>query len=443
MSGADSGARSATAAGTSGATGTGTAVRPPGTPAGAPGADGSRPPDLLYSEIEEDLRSSVRALLTERSPWQAVLARTEQHETTDVTLWRALAAELGCAGLPVPEADGGAGASFRETAVVMEELGRAVAPVPFLGCAVLATAALLACDEHELLSRQASGEVTAALAIPLSASPWRPAAPPVRAEPVRAEQDGAGPERAELTGTVTGVADALAADVLLVPADAGLYAIPAGTETPGGPAGGSADGSGDGSADGAGAGESVSRTAVTSLDMTRQLCDITLRSAPGRRIASGEAATRAVGSALRAGAAMLASEQLGLAQRSLEMTVEYVKERHQFGRPVGSFQALKHRLSDQWASVAGARAAARYAADCVAAGDPDTDVAVAVAQAYCSEAAVSAAEECVQLHGGIGFTWEHPAHLYLKRAKSAALALGTADQHRAALAALAGLPPPE
>jgi alkylation response protein AidB-like acyl-CoA dehydrogenase len=435
MSGADSsGARSATADGTSGATGTGTAVRPPGTPAGGPGADGSRTPDLLYSEIEEDLRSSVRALLTERSPWQAVLARTEQDETTDVTLWRALAAEMGCAGLPVPEADGGAGASFRETAVVMEELGRAVAPVPFLGSAVLATAALLACDEHEMLSRLAGGEVTAALVIPLSASPWRPAAPPVRAEPVRAEQDGAGPERAELTGTVTGVADALAADVLLVPADGALYAIPAGTETPGGSA--------DGSADGAGAGGSVSRTAVTSLDMTRQLCDITFRSAPGRRIASGEEATLAVGSALRAGAAMLASEQLGLAQRSLEMTVEYVKERHQFGRPVGSFQALKHRLSDQWASVAGARAAARYAADCVAAGDPDTDVAVAVAQAYCSEAAVSAAEECVQLHGGIGFTWEHPAHLYLKRAKSAALALGTADQHRAALAEFVDLPPP-
>jgi alkylation response protein AidB-like acyl-CoA dehydrogenase len=407
--------------------------------AGAP--EGPAGADLLYSEIEEDLRSSVRALLAERSPWHAVLARTEQDETTDLKLWRALAAELGCAGLPVPEADGGAGASFRETAVVMEELGRAVAPVPFLGSAVLATAALMECDEHELLSALAAGERIAALAVPLSAPPgWRPAQPaqagpaqagpaqagpaqagPAQAGPVLAEQDGADPDRAVLTGSVTSVADALAADVLLVPAGGTLYAVPTTADTAGG---------------------SVARAAVTSLDMTRQLCDISFRAAPGRRVASGDTAERAVAAALCTGAAMLASEQLGLAQRCLEMTVEYVQERHQFGRPVGSFQALKHRLADQWASVTGTRAAARYAADCVATGDPDTPVAVAVAQAYCSGAAVSAAEECVQMHGGIGFTWEHPAHLYLKRAKSTSLAFGTPDRHRAALAGLTGLPAP-
>ena len=406
--------------------------------------DGAGAPDLLYSEIEEDLRSSVRALLAERSPWQAVLARTEQDETTDLKLWRALAAELGCAGLPVPEALGGAGASFRETAVVMEELGRAVAPVPFLGSAVMATAALLACGEHELLPALAAGERTAALAVPLPVPPGQH--PP---EPVRADAGGDEPDRAELTGAVTSVADALAADVLLVPAGGALYAVPAGADAdgiadgvPDGVPDGVADGVPDGVADGVADGGPVSRTPVTSLDMTRQLCDITFRSAPGRRIATGQAAAGAVGAALRTGAAMLASEQLGLAQRCLEMTVEYVRERHQFGRPVGSFQALKHRLADQWASVTGARAAARYAADCAATGDPDTAVAVAVAQAYCSEAATSAAEECVQMHGGIGFTWEHPAHLYLKRAKSDALALGTPDRHRAALAELAGLPPP-
>ena len=400
-------------------------IQEPAAGAAAGPADSGSAPDLLYSEIEEELRSSVRALLTERSPWQAVLARTEQDETTDLKLWRALASELGCAGLPVPEADDGAGASFRETAVVMEELGRAVAPVPFLGSAVLATAALLACGEHQLLSALAAGEQTAALAVPLSTPPGRPPAQSVQAEPVQAgpAREGRGPDPASaaLTGTVTSVADALTADVLLVPAGGGLYAVPAGTDTADGP---------------------VVRTAVTSLDMTRQLCDITFRSAPGRRIASGESAERAVVAALSTGAAMLASEQLGLAQWCLEMTVEYVQERRQFGRPVGSFQALKHRLADQWASVAGARAAARYAADCAATGDPDTAVAVAVAQAYCSDAAVSAAEECVQMHGGIGFTWEHPAHLYLKRAKSDALALGTPDRHRAALAKLISLPAP-
>jgi alkylation response protein AidB-like acyl-CoA dehydrogenase len=124
------------------------------------------------------------------------------------------------------------------------------------------------------------------------------------------------------------------------------------------------------------------------------------------------------------------------------MTVGYVKERRQFARPVGSFQAVKHRLADLWVEVAQARAASRYAAACLAAGDPDAQVAVAVAQAYCSEVAVHAAQECVQLHGGIGFTWEHPAHLLLKRAKADSLGFGTPGAHRTALASMVNLPAP-
>jgi len=181
---------------------------------------------------------------------------------------------------------------------------------------------------------------------------------------------------------------------------------------------------------------------VVSLDATRQLADVTLDNVPGRPLATGEDAARAVAAALTAGAGMLASEQFGVAERCLGMTVTYVKERHQFARPVGSFQALKHRLADVWVAVTQARAAARYAAACLAAGDPDTPVAVALAKAAAGDAAVLAAQECVQLHGGIGFTWEHPAHLLLKRAKSGSMALGTPDRHRAALAALVDLPPP-
>ena len=149
--------------------------------------------------------------------------------------------------------------------------------------------------------------------------------------------------------------------------------------------------------------------------------------------------------ALTAGAAVLAAEQVGLAQRCLDMTLGYVKERRQFARPVGSFQALKHRLADVWVAVSQARAASRYAAACLATGPgvhPDAKVAVAVAKAYCSETAVLAAQECVQMHGGIGFTWEHPAHLYLKRAKADSIAFGTPDAHRAALASLVNLPAP-
>jgi alkylation response protein AidB-like acyl-CoA dehydrogenase len=184
----------------------------------------------------------------------------------------------------------------------------------------------------------------------------------------------------------------------------------------------------------------VAKAPVVSLDMTRQLCDLSFDDAPAALIASGPAASAAVAAALAAGAGVLASEQVGLAQRCLDMTVAYVRDRYQFGRPVGSFQALKHRLADLWVTISQARAAARYAAACLAAGDPDAAVAVAVAKAYCSDAALAAAQECVQLHGGIGFTWEHPAHLYLKRAKADSIAFGTADAHRVALAALVDLP---
>jgi alkylation response protein AidB-like acyl-CoA dehydrogenase len=357
--------------------------------------------DLLYSDIEDELRSSVRSLLTDRAGWASVLAAVEADQPYDARLWTSLASDLGCAGLAVPEAQGGAGATWREAAVVLEELGRAVARVPFLGSAVMATATLLACADTELLRQVAAGTRSAALAVPFATAPGRSPAPTVKADAGR------------LTGAVTGVADALGADVLLVPASDGLYAAPA---------------------------ASLTRTRVISLDMTRPLCDVAMEDAPARRLAEGADATAALDAGLTAGAALLASEQLGVAEWCLQATVEYVRGRLQFARPVGSFQAVKHRLADVWVELTQARAVARYAADCLATGDPDTPVAAALAQAYCSTVAVHAAEECVQLHGGIGFTWEHPAHLYLKRAKSAAIALGTADRHRASLATLVNLP---
>lgn len=160
--------------------------------------------------------------------------------------------------------------------------------------------------------------------------------------------------------------------------------------------------------------------------------------AAGRRIGDAEPAVRR---ALRAGAGLLASEQLGLADWTLTETVRYLKERKQFNRPVGGFQALKHRLAQLWLEVVSLRAAARSAADALTTGD-DTDVAVAVAQAYAASVAVHAAEEAVQLHGGIGMTWEHPAHLYLKRAKADSIAYGTAGAHREALAELVDLRAP-
>lgn len=354
------------------------------------------------SGVEIELRDTVRSMLAQQSPPARVLARCEDGEPYDPKLWRILAVEMGLAGLAIPAQYGGGGAGLPEVAVVVEELGRSVAPVPYLGSAVVATTALLAVGDAELLASLAGGTVIAALAVPF-------ATPPGSAFPgVRAEED-------RLTGEVTGIADALGADVLLVPTAAGLYEVPA-----------AADG--------------VRRRPVVSLDLTRPLCDLVLDRAPGRLLAAAPAGAQAVDAALTAGAALLAAEQLGIGQWCLESTVEYVRSRHQFGRPVGSFQALKHRLADLWVALAQARAVAEHAAACAGTADPDTAVAVALAQAFCGPVAVQAAQECVQLHGGIGFTWEHPAHLYLKRAKSAAIAFGTADRHRLALAALVDLP---
>ncbi|WP_017622448.1 acyl-CoA dehydrogenase family protein [Nocardiopsis chromatogenes] len=378
--------------------------------------------DLLYGEVEEELRASVRALLADKSPAEAVLARVETDQVADGALAKELAG-LGAVGLPVPEEFGGAGATWREASVVAEELGRAVAPVPFLGSAVLATSALLevaalaekgstgveadTAAAPEALRSLASGDAWGSLAVPLATAPPSGAAFPavVRAEGGR------------LTGTVGGVVDALSADVLLVPAlgpgGSELYLVEA------------AD---------------ADVTALTTLDLTRPLADVGLDGAPGRLLASGEAAERAVARALRTGAALLAAEQLGAAEWALETTVAYLKTRTQFGRPVGSFQALKHRLADLWVSITQARAVVRAAADTAGQESEEARINASMAQAFVSGVAVKAAEEAVQLHGGIGFTWEHPAHLYLKRTKSAAIALGTADRHRALLAELVELP---
>jgi alkylation response protein AidB-like acyl-CoA dehydrogenase len=447
------------------------------------------PADLLYSETERDLAAALADLLGDRAAPADVIARTERPETCDTKLWRTVAAEIGIAGLLIPEALGGAGASYRELATAAEQFGAFAAPIPYLGSAAVATAALLSAARSAvadggrlgaaaggtapgasapggldaddpggfgsassgpaaalraaqlraaartpaggaassgtraapvspaagLLRQLADGSLTAVLAVTATTRPGAPF--PARAR-VSGRGDAAGAVR--LRGTIPAVVDALPADVLLVPADgvpSALYLVEA--TAPG-----------------------VHRTPLVSLDMTRQLCDITLDDAQARQVAVGEAAEAAVSAGLAAGGAILAAEQLGLAQRCLDLTVAYVQERRQFARQIGSFQAVKHRLADLWTSITLARAASRYAAACLADGDSDAPVAVALAKSACCEAAVTAAQECVQLHGGIGFTWEHPAHLYLKRAKAASVTFGTPGAHRAALADLVNLPSP-
>ncbi|MFJ8468015.1 acyl-CoA dehydrogenase family protein [Streptomyces swartbergensis] len=359
----------------------------------------SAQPDLLYSEEEEALRAAVRDLLADHCDAPGVIARVESDTPHNLALWKALTDGMGLAGLLVPEALDGQGATHREAAVVLEELGRAVAPVPYLTSAVVATEALLACGTDDLLTELASGTSIGTLAVALNVAPGA-------AYKVVQHENGL------LHGELTGIADAAVADVLLVPADDGsLYAVDvtAATITP-----------------------------QVSLDLTRPLATVTLDGVPGRLLGDAEPAVRR---ALRAGAGLLACEQLGLADWTLAETVRYLKDRKQFNRPVGGFQALKHRLAQLWLEVAGLRAAARNAADALSTGQ-DAGVAVTVAQAYAAPVAVHAAEEALQLHGGIGMTWEHPVHLYLKRAKADSIAFGTAGAHREALAGLADLQAP-
>ncbi|MGY3199518.1 acyl-CoA dehydrogenase family protein [Streptomyces sp. TE5632] len=359
-------------------------------------------PDLLYSEEEEALRAAVRDLLTDHCDAAGVISRAESDTPHDLALWKSLADGMGLAGLLVPEARGGQGATHREAAVVLEELGRAVAPVPYLTSAVVATEALLACAGGEdVLASLASARRIGALAVGLHTAPGA-------AFTTARVADGV------LHGELTGIADAAVADVLLVPADdGGLYAVEADAVT-------------------------VTIAGQTSLDLTRPVATVVLDGAPGRRLGDAEPAVRR---ALRAGAGLLASEQLGLAEWALTETVRYLKDRRQFNRPVGGFQALKHRLAQLWLEVVNLRAAARNAAAALSAGQ-DTEVAVAVAQAYAGQVAVHAAEEALQLHAGIGMTWEHPVHLYLKRAKADSIAYGTAGAHREALAELVDLRAP-
>ncbi|MFI8521763.1 acyl-CoA dehydrogenase family protein [Streptomyces sp. NPDC085481] len=352
-------------------------------------------PDLLYSETEDDLRAAVRGLIADRAGAQELLGRIEGESPYPPGLWDALAGGIGAAGLLVPEKQGGQGASHREAAVVLEELGRAVTPAPYLTSAVVATGTLLALGDGqgpaaELLAALASGGTVAVLAVPFATAP-------------------------AAAGPVPAVADAAVADVLLVPRADGLYAVAAADAV---------------------------ISPQSSLDLTRPLALVDASGAEGTRLADAGTARAAVRRGLLEGAGLLASEQLGIAEWCLEETVRHTRERHQFNRPVGSFQALKHRMAQLWLELVGARAAARAAADALATGAADAELTVAVAQAYCSKVAVHAAEECVQLHGGIGMTWEHPAHLALKRAKSAAIALGSAGRHQDVIAELVGLPAP-
>ncbi len=371
--------------------------------------------DFAFSDEQEELRRTVRAFLADTSPETEMRRLMETPEGFDRALWRRMGTELGLQGLAVPEEYGGAGYGPVEVGVVMEELGRALLCAPFLASAVLATTTLLRCDDEDarkrLLPGLASGELVGTLALTEDSARWD-------AEGVQlTARESAGSWL--LTGHKMFVLDGAAADVVLTVARTG-------------------EGIGVFWVDGDAAG--LTRESLPTMDPTRRQARLDYHDVPATRLrTSGGDGWDLVSEVLDRASVALAAEQVGVASRALDMAVEYAKVRHQFGRPIGSFQAVKHLLADVLLEVESARAAAHYAL--LAAENEDTDLpAVAsLAKAFCSDASLQATEQNIQVHGGIGFTWEHPAHLYLKRAKTSQLLFGDPAYHRELLARRIGM----
>ena len=378
--------------------------------------------DLQVTPEQEELRAALRRFFADTSPSAEVRRLMTTPEGYDPAVWARMADQLGLQALAVPERYGGAGFGVREVAVVMEEMGRALVCAPYLSSAVLSAAALAACGDedakHDLLPGIAAGTTLAALAW-MDTDDWAPEAVTMTAR--RA------PGGWTLDGSKHYVLDGHAADLLLVAARAPGDRM-TGDRTPDGrPALFAVDGSAPG----------LTRTTLTTLDQTRRLARLGFAATPARLLAAD--ALPVLRHALDVAAVALAAEQLGGAQRTLEMTVEYAKVRHQFGRPIGAFQAVKHRLADMYVQVESARSAVLDAAEAADERPADLPAAAALAKAYCSDAFFHVAAETIQLHGGIGFTWEHDAHLYFKRAKASQEFLGPPALHRARLAQLVGI----
>ena len=372
---------------------------------------------LGVSAEQEELRASVRRFLADRAPMSRVRELMDGGET-DWAVWEQAGTQLGLQGLAIPESYGGAGFSFAEQAVVLEEFGAALYGGPYLASAVLAATALLASPDEGarrgLLPDIASGQTVATLAFTEDGGSWDPAA--IR---LSATKDGPGVNGAwRLDGHKSFVLDGATAGLILVVAatDAGLslFAV-------------------EGDADG------LSRVALPALDQTRQLARLEFAGVTAALIGSPGDGAAALDRALDVAAVALAAEQLGGAQRALDMAVEYAKVRRQFDRPIGSFQAIKHRCADLLLEVESLRSAVGYAAAAVAEDSAEIPVLASLVKAYASETYFHVAAENIQIHGGIGFTWEHDAHLYFKRAKASELFLGDGAYHRERLAARIGL----
>jgi len=365
---------------------------------------------FTFSDEQEQFRAGIQRFLAARSPTTEVRRLMETEQGYDPGVWRQLSEELALPGIHIPESYGGAGFGPVELGIVMEELGRSLLCAPYFSTCVLAAGAILQgaseAQKLELLPAIAAGERLATLAVTEPNGRWDRSGVQLTATP-----GGAG---YLLNGSKSFVVDGLIADLLIVvgrlagtTGDAGLalFALPAQSS-------------------------GVQRRALASMDPTRKLARIEFHDAPAELLGEPGSGAQAMASTLDQAAIALANEMVGGAQALLDSAVAYAKMRVQFGRAIGSFQAIKHKCADMLLEVELAKSAAYYAAQAAADGDPELPALASLAKASASDAYINAAANCIQLHGGIGFTWEHDTHLWFKRAKSSEVFLGDPGYHR-------------
>jgi alkylation response protein AidB-like acyl-CoA dehydrogenase len=365
------------------------------------------------SELEE-LRQLVRGFLREKSPSSEVRRLMEAERNRDDAVWAQMADQLGLPGIVVPAAYGGAGYGPVELGIVLEEMGRVLVVAPYFATVALVGQALATSGDQEAQQRWlpgiADGSLTATIAVAETSGSWDLAE-------ITASAALAG-DQWTLSGTKLFVVDGYTADLLLVVARApdglGVFGV---------------------ERDAAG----VERARLETLDLTRELASVSLHGTPAVRVGAGQDATAWLSRVSDLGLAALAAEQIGGAAQCLSLSVEYAKVREQFGRPIGSFQAIKHKCANMLLEVESGRSAVNYANAALAEGQPDASIAATLAYVYCSRAFTQAAKECIQIHGGIGYTWEHDAHLYLRRAKSSELLFGPLARQRLRLAEMIGI----
>jgi alkylation response protein AidB-like acyl-CoA dehydrogenase len=367
-----------------------------------------------FSAEQDELRKMVKRFLEDKSPESEVRRLMATPEGYDPAIWKQMADELALQGLGIPEAFGGQGFGPVELYVVFEEMGAALLCAPYFSTVALAANALLTSGDpdaqQQFLPGIASGATIATLAMTNDDGSWDLAETGVTAKAAGSSWT--------LSGVKNYVLDGNTASLILVsatsPEGVSLFAVEAGA--PG-----------------------LTATALATMDQTRKQSRLEFAEVPATLIGTAGGALSGLEKTVQMAAAALAAEQVGGAQRVLTNAVEYAKTRVQFGRPIGSFQAIKHKCADMLLDVESAKSAAYYAAWAAQEDNEELPIAASLAKSFCSEAYFHCAAENIQIHGGIGFTWEHHAHLYFKRAKSSELLLGDPAYHRELLAQRLGI----